>query len=62
VSAPTNRNSGCLGYCGDKTHQQIGAQMHQCYDNKDSQLKPWQVEEIHRRWVRLGKLAAAGRL
>lgn len=57
-----NRNSGCLGFCGDKTYAQIEAQMHRCYDNVDLQLKPWQVQEIHNRWTRLGKLAKAGRL
>jgi hypothetical protein len=57
-----DRNSGCLGYCGDKTYQQIGYQLHLCYDNKDPQLRPWQVEEIHQRWTRIGRLAKAGRL
>jgi hypothetical protein len=57
-----NRDSGCLGYCGDKTYAQIGAQMHACYDNQHRDLTPWAVDQIHRRWTRIGKLAAAGRL
>ena len=62
MSQPNSRNSGCLGYCGDKTHEQIGKQMHACYDNKDPQLRPWDVEAIHQRWTKWGKLAKAGRL
>lgn len=57
-----NRNSGCLGFCGDKTYEQIEAQMHKCYDNTAPDLKPWNVQAIHDRWTRLGKLAKAGRL
>jgi hypothetical protein len=57
-----DRNSGCLGYCGDKTYEQIRQAMHACYDNKDIYLRPYHVDEIHNRWERLGKLAKAGRL
>ena len=54
--------SNCLGSCVNKTHEEIGQMLHACYDNKDPQLRPWQVEEIHQRWTRLGKMTKAGRL
>jgi hypothetical protein len=56
------RSSGCIGFCGDKTYAQIGAALHQCYDNTHPDLVPWRVEQIHQRWVTIGKKAAAGRL
>ncbi|RPJ30107.1 MAG: hypothetical protein EHM35_12900 [Planctomycetaceae bacterium] len=56
------RASGCMGFCGDKNHGEIGRMLHQCYDNQHPDLKPWNVEQIHNRWTRLGKLANAGRL
>jgi len=51
-----------MGFCGDKNHGEIGRMLHQCYDNQHPDLKPWNVEQIHNRWTRLGKLANAGRL
>jgi hypothetical protein len=48
--------------CRFLTHEQIGAEFHRCYDNTHPDLTPWRVEEIHRRWTRLGRLVEAGRL
>lgn len=61
MTNPT-RDAGCLGFCGDKTYGQISAMLHHCYDHKHPELTPWKVEDIHRRWTRIGKLTKAGRL
>lgn len=56
------RQTGKLGFCGNRTYGEIGAEFHSLYDGLHPELTVWRVDEIHRRWRKLGKLTAAGRL
>lgn len=58
----TNPSNGRLPFCGNLTYREIGRTFHDLYDNAHPDLTPWRVEEIHRRWTKLGKAAKAGRL
>ena len=58
----SNQNNGRLPFCGNLSYPQIGKEFHALYDNTHPDLTPWRVEEIHRRWARIGKRVAAGRM
>ena len=49
-----------LGFCGNRSHAEIGKEFHQIYDGSHPDLTPWRVEEIHQRWTKLGRRIAAG--
>jgi hypothetical protein len=58
----TNQNApGNLGFCGNKTHQEIGQDFTRAYRGQGSPpYTEWDLEQIHRRWTRIGKQVAAG--
>lgn len=57
-----SNSNGILGFCGNRTYAEIQREFHALYDNQHPDLSYHAVENIHRRWTRLGKLAKAGRL
>jgi hypothetical protein len=54
-------NGSNLGFCGNKSHAQIGQEFTQAYLGVGQPpYTEWELASIHRRWTILGKQVASG--